>query len=194
MHNIDGIILAAGLSKRMGVFKPLLPFGEKTIIETAIDAMSEATDIIYIIGGHKIERLYEALQEYENIEIVENESFHDGMFSSVRTGLRHIEADRFFLTPCDYPLVDKNVYNRLAQAEGEVILPVHDGRSGHPVLIDSKFIKQILAMPKSATLRDFIYNVKSKRVEVGTDAIYKDADYMEDYHKLISGKAKDGKK
>ena len=38
-RRIGGLILTAGLSSRMGDFKPLMPLRDKTLIENSIDSM-----------------------------------------------------------------------------------------------------------------------------------------------------------
>ncbi|MDD5766743.1 MAG: NTP transferase domain-containing protein, partial [Candidatus Marinimicrobia bacterium] len=51
VKKLDTVILAAGLSTRMGAFKPLLPFKQSTIIETVIDtALAISNRVIVVVG------------------------------------------------------------------------------------------------------------------------------------------------
>jgi molybdenum cofactor cytidylyltransferase len=107
---IDGIILAAGLSKRAKSFKITLDLGGKTLIENCIEGMYNSCSRIIVIGGYKIENIIPIINKYPKAELVFNENFQDGMYSSVKKGLMQIKAERFFLTPGDYPVVNRSVY------------------------------------------------------------------------------------
>ena len=78
---IEGVILAAGFSSRAGTFKMELPFGEKTLIERAIDGMIDTCSRIIVVGGHKIERIREITKKYPTVQVVFNRHYEKGMFS-----------------------------------------------------------------------------------------------------------------
>src|SRR5215472_7207567 len=52
MNEVAAILLAAGRSRRMGAFKPLLPFGETTVIESCLDSFrkSGVAEIVVVVG------------------------------------------------------------------------------------------------------------------------------------------------
>ena len=59
---ISGILLAAGLSTRMGEPKQLLPFGKSTIVETVVDNMLGAKfDEVIVVVGHRAEEIQKQL-------------------------------------------------------------------------------------------------------------------------------------
>ena len=179
---VDGVVLAAGLSSRTGRFKMELNLGHKTLIEHSIAGMYAVVDRVIVVGGHKIERIREILQEYSKVEIVYNENFRQGMFSSVQKGVRHVRGERFFLQPGDLPLISEEIYRRMLEASGDVIIPTYKGRKGHPALMRSRLIDAILHQPDTSTLRDYIGRVGYAQVEVDDEGIVLDVDDLEDYH------------
>ncbi|HHF57961.1 MAG TPA: nucleotidyltransferase family protein, partial [candidate division WOR-3 bacterium] len=89
--NIETIVLAAGLSERVGVFKMELPLGDKTLIERTIEGPYQVSSRIIVVGGYKIERLREILSSYEKVEVVFNKNYKRGMFSSVKEGVKYVQ-------------------------------------------------------------------------------------------------------
>jgi molybdenum cofactor cytidylyltransferase len=183
--NIDGIILAAGFSTRTGAFKMELQWGEKTLIQQVIDEMKELCSRVIVVAGYKKERIIELTKGYTNLEVVFNPRYTEGMFTSVKEGVKHIKSPWFFLTPGDYPLITKSIYQKLLEARCEsdqcVFIPVFNGRKGHPILIKSELIKELLAEPDDSNLRKFINRKGFTLVELDDDAILVDIDTMEDY-------------
>ena len=78
-----GVILAAGFSSRAETFKMTLKFGENTVIENTIIKMSKYCSKIIVVGGYKIERLNFLSDKYDFVELIFNENYKDGMYSSV---------------------------------------------------------------------------------------------------------------
>ncbi|MCD6595465.1 nucleotidyltransferase family protein [bacterium] len=186
MKKNDGIILAAGKSRRIGFgkFKMTLPFAGKTIIECAIDAMSPVCDRIIIVGGHRIEEIEKILAVYEKVEIVFNKNYEGGMFTSVKTGASHIEAPQFFLLPGDYPLISTKVYNKMLEIDSDIVIPTYHSRNGHPVLMNSELIPELLAEPDDSNLKIFINRKGYDTVEIDEVGIITDIDTMDDYMRL----------
>lgn len=184
--SVEGVILAAGLSRRTGCYKMTLPLGDRTVIERAIAGMAEVVERIYVVIGHHAERLQELLSGRPNIELVMNADYQSGMFSSVRAGIARVCAERFFLLPGDHPLVEAGVYRALLSSDGEIVIPTFRGRKGHPVLLRSGLIPEILAQPQNATLRDYIARKGYATVEVADEGILLDMDTLGDYHALVA--------
>ncbi len=95
---VTAIVLAAGLSRRMGEEnKLLLPFGKKTVLETTLDnILSSNIDVVLIVIGHEAQQVKKVLDDYlrRNIGfrrkffIVENPDFEKGMTTSIQAGVR----------------------------------------------------------------------------------------------------------
>lgn len=188
--NIEGVILAAGFSSRTGTFKMELPFGEKKLIERVIEGMSSSCSRVIVVGGHKIERIIRMTQKYPAVQVVFNQHYEKGMFSSVQEGVRHLKGDAFFIMPGDHPLVNQVVYQRLIAAlkssgpEYDVFIPAFKGRKGHPVLMKKPLAKEIRKEPPPSTLRTVIRRHRHLLVEVDQEGILLDVDTLEDYEKV----------
>jgi molybdenum cofactor cytidylyltransferase len=185
--HIDGIILAAGFSSRTGVFKMGLQLGEKKLIQRVIDEIKELCSRVIVVAGYKKEQIIEFTKGYANVEVVFNPRYSKGMFTSVQEGVKHVKSPWFFLTPGDYPLITTAIYQKLLEARGEsdhcVFIPVFRGRKGHPILVKSELVKELLAEPGDSNLRKFINRKGFKAVEIDDDAILLDIDTMEDYQR-----------
>lgn len=182
---LEGVILAAGLSSRAGTHKMMLDIGGKTVIERCVESMADSCDRIVVVGGYKIENIRALLEKYNKVDLVYNKSYMDGMFSSVKTGLEHISGDRFFLTPGDYPLIKKETYREIADEEGDIVIPRYEGAKGHPILIDSRFIDEIVSSDDYSSLRDFIGKVGFKAVDTNDRGILMDVDTIDDYEAIL---------
>lgn len=182
---VEGIILAAGLSSRAKTYKMTLNIGNKTVIERVIDNMLSVCSRITVVGGYKIENLEPIIQKYENVQLVFNENFMDGMFSSVKKGFSCVKEEAFFFTPGDYPLIDDMVYKQLLNNSGEIVIPTYEGRKGHPILIKSSLIKEILEGYKYSNLREFITSKRPALVPVHNEGILLDIDTINDYNHIL---------
>ncbi|WMJ79758.1 nucleotidyltransferase family protein [Clostridium sp. MB40-C1] len=182
---VEGIILAAGLSSRAKTYKMTLEIENKTVIERAIDNMLSVCSKVIVVGGYKIEKLEPIMQKYENVDLVFNENFMDGMFSSVKKGFACIKEEKFFFTPGDYPLIDEKVYKSLLNENGEIIIPTYNGRKGHPILMKNYLIKEVLEENKYSNLREFIGSKNPVLLPVHNQGILLDIDTINDYNHIL---------
>lgn len=180
---VEGIILAAGFSSRAGTYKPAWPLDGKPLIHHTIDSMAHSCSRIIVVGGHKIKRLKELTRDYAKVQVVFNENYSSGMFTSVKEGVKHLKGDKFFLIPGDCPLVKKEVYRQLLQARGDIVIPEYRDRKGHPVLIKTSLAEEILREPEDSNLRDFIRRKGYETIEVEDSGILIDIDTKEDFEK-----------
>lgn len=179
--DIEGIVLAAGFSSRMGKFKMEMLLEGKTLIERSVESLDKVCSKIIVVAGYKSERIKEILKSYEKVEVVFNKEFEKGMFSSVKIGISQIKTERFFLLPGDIPFVKKDVFIKLFSKKGDVIIPIFQGRKGHPVLINSSLINEILDEPEDSNLKLFINKKGFTTAEVQDESILIDIDTEEDY-------------
>ncbi|UCC39875.1 MAG: nucleotidyltransferase family protein [Candidatus Aminicenantes bacterium] len=195
---ICAMILAAGESKRMGKPKLLLPFGEKTMIETVIDNVvkSKAGSILVVLGAdsEKIEEKIKGLP----VEIVFNPNFHEGMLSSAQIGFQTLpeDAQAVLVFLGDQPAISHAVINEVIDAYKKtkkgIILPVYEGNRGHPVLIDVKYRGEVEKLSADVGLRGVVYSHPEdvQEVEVETPNILQDIDDADDYDRELELKNK----
>lgn len=192
-NKIASIIVAAGFSSRMGSFKPFLNFGGIKAVEMVVDTHKSAgiSDIIVVTGfnGNEVEEVLKASE----VRCVFNESYENGMFTSVVKGVEALDknVDAFFMHPVDIPLVKRHTLeilknNRSKSCKG-IIYPEFCGKKGHPPLIDRKYKQSILESNGEGGLKRILdrYPEDSLHAAVFDRAVTMDMDTREDYEELL---------
>lgn len=191
---VAAIVLAAGMSQRMGVPKLALPWGQKTVIGQVVAVLHEAGvgELIVVTGG--AERLVREALKDQAVRYVHNEAYASGeMLSSVQTGLNTAmdsSAEAAMITLGDQPQIQVDIVSALvhrwqARREG-ILIPSHQMRRGHPWLISRRLWHEVLALPAGQTLRDFL-KANAQEIEhlpVESDSILQDLDTPEMYARL----------
>ena len=193
INSYYAIILAAGFSSRMGRFKPQLPIGDISALKRAI-ALFRCAGIenIQVVLGHRAETLMQSV-DTANASWCINSCFHKGMFSSVIAGVKDISHDTtaFMILPVDIPLVAPETISALIKAnetsDALIIHPVRNGKRGHPPLISSALIEDLLQYDGSGGLKSFLaqYSNHTLEISVADRFIHLDMDTPEDYQKLV---------
>jgi len=122
-----GIIVAAGLSSRMGDFKPLLPFRSSTIIENTIDTMKQAgIETIVVVIGHNKELMEEVLGSCNVITIYNPTYATSDMMTSIKIGLEEIfrvQESKDNIEIENKEIENKEIENKETHIEALFILP-----------------------------------------------------------------------
>ncbi len=196
---IWAVILAAGKSERMGRPKLLLPFGEKTIIETVIqNVLLSKVDKVLVVLGSEHEKVEQKIKSFP-VESVFNPRFSEGMHLSVQCGFQAVPGNTraALVVLGDQPSVTHTPINRLIDAferTGKgIILPAHKGRRGHPILIDMKYRAEIDRLSPDIGLRQTVHDHPEDimEVELDTSSVLQDIDDREDYNRELKGKGED---
>ena len=186
-QKIDTVILAAGLSSRMGAFKPLLPFGRSTLIETVVDTALEVSARIIVVVGHQSPDIINLKHWDEHVIFAVNQRFEKGMFSSVKVGAVLVKSPRFFIALGDQPRISASVYQQMLATEtAEVIQPSYKGKHGHPLLLNETVRQAILAADENdpdTNLRNIIDGFPKRIVKINDPGILIDLDTPEDYNR-----------
>jgi CTP:molybdopterin cytidylyltransferase MocA len=191
--NFSAIILAAGFSSRMAAFKPLIRIAGKTFVEHAIALFHTAgiEDIVTVVG-HRAPEVLPVVRGAGSRGVV-NAHYADGMYSSIRTGLRALKypGDAFFLLPVDIPLVRPDTVRRLAAGFNQhraplVSYPLFQSQRGHPPLISTRLIDALLRYDGQGGLRAFLraYDRQAISIPVEDPFIRQDADTPQDLLRL----------
>ncbi len=184
------VIVAAGMSSRMGDFKPMLSVGSISIAQRVVATLQQSgADMIVMVTGYNATVLERHLAG-NGIVFLRNENYESTqMFESACIGLRYLKdkCDRVLFTPVDIPLFTAATVRALLDAGAELALPVCDGETGHPVLIASRLIDAILADPGDKGLRGALERAGAPMclVPVADRGILHDADTPEDYAALL---------
>lgn len=147
--------------------------------------MSKVCGRVIVVGGHRFQEIGTAIGDFPGVDLVYNENYPKGMFSSVLKGIGQVTAERFFLCPGDYPLIEKQTYLDLLARDSAIVLPTYQGHSGHPVLIGARLIPDIMNGDYD-NLRSFIWSNRPRLVEVTDPGIHVDVDTIADYQKIVS--------
>lgn len=187
-YRFGAVIPAAGLSSRMGDFKPLLPLGAQTVIETSVGSVISYVCTAAVVVGNRGDGVAEVLHRRfgSRLTITLNPDYAStDMLRSVQLGLRGMgECDAFFLLPADMPLVSGAVFEAMIAAfdgEADVIYPVVNGRRGHPPLIHARLIPDILGYDGDGGLRAILSGRRLREISVPDRGILIDLDTPNDY-------------
>lgn len=192
---VSAIVLAAGRSRRMGRFKPLLPFGDRTVVERVVDALLAVPvdRVLVVVSEERADEIRRALGG-RAVTYTANPDPDAGMLSSVQTGLRALGGgvDHAMVCLVDQPGVPTEAYRALlegAAGSGRPAAPQFMGRLGHPVLIPRSLFPEVLALdPRTQSLKDLVrrHEPELLRVPVDSDAVLHDIDDPESYARELS--------
>ena len=192
-NEVSAIILAAGRSERMGAFKPLLPFGPQSVIQSCIRLLRAAgiDSIVVVVGqGANAQTLRSHLLT-ENILIAVNADPQSEMSASIAAGVAALPADTkaIIITPADHPAVPTEVVTKLIDEwkKGALLAkPTWNDRGGHPVLVDLSFRKELKNLDPGGGLKAFFssHQDQVRRIAVQSNYIARDMDTWDDYHAL----------
>lgn len=165
---LSAVILAAGLSSRMHRFKPLLPLGDKTLVQVVIHLFQQCNILdILVVTGHNC-TLLEPVIHKAGARPLFNPEFETGMLGSIQKGVSHLseKSQGFFLLPVDIPAIRPATLQSLIKAfEGssdQLIIPEFDLVPGHPPLIPSRLIPEILALESGSNPQEFMLSQKGQ--------------------------------
>ena len=195
-RRVTAIVLAGGLSSRMGSSKVLLPWGDRTVIETIVQTLMPFRFAeIVVVTGHKTDDVERVLGKYP-VRVEYNPAYAIGeMVSSLKTGLRSLDGD---VSSCmvvmgDQPQLSTKIVRRLlttlSEGSNMIIAPQYQEQRGHPILIPNRYWDEILSLPGRSAPRDAIGKHPIKYVHVDDDSILRDIDTPEQYayEKRIAG-------
>jgi molybdenum cofactor cytidylyltransferase len=186
---IWAVILAAGESRRMRTQKLLLPFGETTVVGAVVGtALASRVDRVLAVLGADKDDVREEIEPL-GIDFVVNEYFAEGMLSSVQAGFRALppDAEAAVVMLGDQPFLPARVVDAVVAAFRRsgmgIVVPVHRGRRGHPVLVGLKYRDEVLALDPADGLRRLMHAHAEDifEAEVEDANILRDMDVPEDY-------------
>jgi CTP:molybdopterin cytidylyltransferase MocA len=182
----------------MGAFKPLLPFGETTVIESCLDYLQlGGVETIVVVLGHHADEVREKLTARSVIFAV-NADPNSEMGASIAAGVRALPkaCKATLITLVDHPAVPTTVVSTLIEnwrQGSRLIVPTWNGRGGHPVLVDLSFKAELLNLDAVGGLRTLFdtHQTAVARVPVDSPYIARDMDTWDDYltlHQEVIGK------
>lgn len=193
-QHMVGIITAAGLSSRMGAFKPLLPYGDSTLLEETIASMQRAgVRHIVVVVGYRGDEVAARLQARSGVQVIVNRQYqHTDMLWSIQLALQHVgDCQGVYVLPGDMPAVAGETFRQLAAylqgALVDVVVPAFQGRRQHPPLIAKRCLSAIAAFRGGGGLRAALRQAAAQAAVLPVDDIgcSLDADTPTDYARLL---------
>jgi len=168
--SLCGVILAAGDSTRMGTDKALLPWppapfaiGTSTFLSTQIRSLSLFTELVIVVAGKNAPAIT-PITYAEGASVVINRDPSRGQFSSLQAGLQEVLTrgrDAAMVTLVDRPPPSNATIQTLCDAFASAIadwkwavVPQHQDKHGHPILLAREMIEVFLKAPPTATARE----------------------------------------
>jgi molybdenum cofactor cytidylyltransferase len=157
------VILSGGASRRMGTPKALLPYQAGTFLEHLLEVTDHPR-----IGWRRLVLGADAAAIAESVklpadEVVINENWEAGQLSSIQCGLQSLPVgtDGTLLCLIDHPLISRELVGELVErfyASGKaMVLPVYNGRRGHPVIFASRLYEELLSAPLETGARAVVW-------------------------------------
>ena len=192
---IIAIVPAAGQSGRMGVQKQLLPFGGTTVIGHIVGELQRSrVDEVCVVVGHEADRIRQALNG-RSVHIVANADYErTDMLASIRCGLAAMPAAwcAVLVALGDQPAIAAELIDAMIDcfsSDGQgIVVPVHAGRRGHPLLLAGRYRDEILTGYDHIGLRGLLaaHADDVHELSVSDSAVLSDMDYPEDYQRELA--------
>ncbi|HZC36150.1 MAG TPA: nucleotidyltransferase family protein [Chthoniobacterales bacterium] len=202
---LSAVVLAAGMSARMGKNKLLLEFRTKPLIAHAVDTLlASEVDEVVVVLGHEAEKIRDKLQR-KRVRLVQNPHYREGLSTSVRAGVRAVspQAEAIMIYLADQPLLESADVNFIVRAftyaktiNKRIVVPFFNGQRGNPVILDSSYKEAILGLIGDVGCRGVIkrYPDEVFLVEMENDHVVRDVDNADDFQQvLLSAQPKSNK-
>ncbi|NQU58781.1 MAG: nucleotidyltransferase family protein [Rhodospirillales bacterium] len=185
---VAAIVLAAGVSRRMGTVNKLLMGWQgkpmlRHIVETALGSRAMET---IVVTGHDGDAITEVLEGLD-VRIIHNPRYEEGLSTSLVTGIGEVEAKGAAILLGDMPGLKVETLNALIAAfeetEGRSIcVPVCQGRRGNPVIWPREFFSDIAQLSGDKGARDLMTIFKERLLEMPCDdnGVLMDFDTIDD--------------
>ena len=191
-----GIILAAGMSRRLGRPKQLAKLQGRFLLEWVVRAaLASKLDAVYLVLGHEQQRVLDAMADRpwrSGVRVVSATDYRQGMSRSVIAGLSAVRADYpsvMFLLG-DQPLVTPRCIDRLLKAfrdsDKDICVPIHGHRRGNPTIFGANLYHELLRIRGDEGARGVIeaHGLDVCYVEVDDPSSFIDVDTEQDLEAL----------
>ncbi len=190
---LGAVILGAGLSRRMGSEKLLLPIGRKRILEKTIDGVAESFEDVIVIVTRKA--VLDGIETRKEPVYLVNDQPELGQSTSLKIAVAYLakhypECQGILVFLGDQPLVSRKLVGKIEQVimknPTSIVMPEYRGQKGHPVAFGKCWFKELLTVSGDAGGRGIIKEHPEVLIKIqGDRTCVMDADTPEDYHRLL---------
>jgi molybdate transport repressor ModE-like protein len=184
-------VIAAGKKKiRNQQAHSLLQIGSISAIKRIVLTFQVAgIEPIVIITGYDADYIERELWDYGAIFLHKENYEQSQLFHLAQMGLEFVQdkCDKVMFTPVDIPLFSPDTLKKMMDCPDEVVSPSYQDKGGHPILIASRLIPDILAYDGDMGMRGALkkLGIQKKRIKVDDEGILKDIDSLEHTSELI---------
>lgn len=172
---LAAVILSGGASRRMGSPKALLSYQGRPFLEHLLDVTKHPKIAVRrVVLGADAEPIAKEINLSAD-EIVINDEWEKGQLSSIHAALRSLppQTDGVLLLLIDHPLISSALVGELIEAfynsRKPIVLPVYDGRRGHPLIFSSALYDELLRAPLDTGARSVVWAHSSEIQVVQTN-------------------------
>jgi molybdenum cofactor cytidylyltransferase len=194
---IFAVVPAAGMSRRMGQPKLLLPIGDRTVMSCVLDALrGGGVERTYVLLRREDVKLQQETGSRNVCTVLSNKPTED-MRASVELLLQRIAdeqspqaEDAWLLAPADHPVLNPSIVARLIEewraCSNGIVVPTYEGRRGHPTLFGWPFAQRALSLPAGEGLNRLLQDAPEqvRAMAVESPEILQDLDTPADYARL----------
>lgn len=191
---ISAIVLAAGMSQRMGSPKQLLRMGQTTLLERTLSNVRQANvDEIILVLGFAADEIQRTISTNGLVTVI-NPGYKQGMGTSLSAGLAAVnaQAEGAFIVLADQPFVSPATLDRMIEYHKryrpQIVIPTYKGFRGNPVLLDRAVFAEVMNLRGDIGCRAIFgsHTEGIHKLEVDDAGILLDVDTLQDFHKLQS--------
>jgi len=172
---LASVILSGGSSSRMGFPKALLPYQGRVFLEHLLEVTQHPRiGVRRVVLGAHAEPIAKAVT-LDPAEVVVNEEWEKGQLSSIQAGIRSLPAgtDGMMLCLIDHPLISATLVDGMIEqfyaTRAPVVLPVFEGRRGHPVIFSAALYGELERAPLDIGARSVVWAHEKEISEFPTE-------------------------
>lgn len=195
IKNCAGILLAAGISSRLGKPKQLLSYKGKTLLQNVLSAAINAQlDPIIIVLGADESAIRNTIDQ-KNIYTIYNSEWQEGIASSIRCGLKELEkvapdTDAAILMVCDQPHITSSLLKELFTTQQQTVKPIvasyYNGVAGTPALFHKTIFPELLLLKGDKGAGKILREQTEQVAKVPFPLGIIDIDTTDNYEKLVN--------